>query len=61
MGKKTSNRGEHYKKVTESHGLQPESGKKGGEVSSQGHGPAAHKSEERKTDNGKSKRKKKSD
>lgn len=63
MGETTSNRKEYKESLEKAQksGLQPESGKKGGEVPSHGHGPAVSKNPEHRGTGGKDKRKKKTD
>jgi hypothetical protein len=63
MGETTSNRKEHeegVKKAQQSE-LKPTAGKKGGEVTTQGHGPALKKNPEHRGHGGKDNDKKKSD
>lgn len=63
MGETTSNRKEHKESLEQAEfsTLQPESGKKGGELPSRGHGPAVDKNPEHRGQDGKDKRKRKSD
>lgn len=63
MGQTTSNRKEHKESLeaTQSSDLKAEAGKKGGEVSSHGHGPATHQNREHRGTGGKDKRKQKTD
>ncbi len=63
MADQTSNRKDHKESIEEAQRstLQPESGKKGGEIPSQGHGPATQKNPEHRGHGGKDKDKQKSD
>jgi hypothetical protein len=63
MGQKTSNRKEHKESLeaAQNSNLQPEMGKKGGELPTQGHGPATRKNPEHRGEGGKDKRKTKTD
>lgn len=63
MGETTSNRKEHKQSVDQAQGAtrRPESGKKGGELASPGHGPATRKNEEHRGHGGQDESKKKSD
>lgn len=62
MGQTTSNRKEHKEQVerAQQSDLQPEAGKKGGEIPKEGHGPATQKNPEHRGHGGKDKDKKKS-
>jgi len=61
MGATTSNRKEHKEQLeqAQSSTLSPEAGKKGGELPSEGHGPALRKNPDHRGEGGKDKRKKK--
>lgn len=63
MGETTSNRKDHKEAVERSQNttLQAESGKKGGEIPGEGHGPAVRKNPEHRGQGGEDKDKKKSD
>lgn len=63
MSDHTSNRKEHKEAIEEAQRstLKPEAGKKGGELPSQGHGPATRKNPEHRGHGGKDKPKQKSD